>query len=119
MKLRVRAWARKAFKLEAPQPDGATLRDHLQSAKDQGAPREVWADLETPKAPVELHFVLPMFRRLSATRPYTEAGPLAIPDSAILVYGQLRQQPVRPEDVELLEILDAEWLTVMRGARTA
>ena len=105
-------WASKAFRLDAPQKGGGTLRDHLLAAKRAGAKVP---ELDVGLPPPGLHFVLPAFRHLSNRRDFTPDGvPLLIRDQAVLAWSTLNGTALRPWEFHLLMILDHAWIDAIR-----
>jgi hypothetical protein len=81
-------------------------------------PAEQIAELgfrEPPPAPPEIYRVLPIFYRLCGTRDYVQNTPIAIRDSEILAWSQLRGEPLSQTELFMLDIIDQTWLTVMRS----
>lgn len=54
--------------------------------------------------------MLPVWRRLSARRPYEQGVALPIRHSEIEAFCRLSGTRLRPWEVEVIEILDTAWL---------
>lgn len=63
-----------------------------------------------PPQPPELHFILPLFYRLSARRSFEQGVPLAIRHSEIEALLRLERVQLKPWELDALEILDGAWL---------
>lgn len=91
--------------------EGGTLRDHLKAAQRAGAKVK---DLEVPPVPPGLSFVLDAFQDLSLTRPFEQGQPLPLLRREMEAWMRVKGVPLRPFEVELIEVLDRAWLKAMR-----
>ena len=58
-----------------------------------------------------------LFRELSASRPYTEAGPQAIPVSEMVAMQSVLGVEFHPWEFRLLRRLDVAWYKAWRDGR--
>jgi hypothetical protein len=76
-------------------------------AKRQGKDPEA---LKVPPPPPELHYILPLFHRLSARRPMEQGVALPVPFSEIEARMRLERRHLKAWELDALEILDAAYL---------
>jgi hypothetical protein len=84
-------------------------------AKELGVDPPELKDL--PDQPPELHTVLPLFRRLSARRPYEQGIPLPIKHSEMLALIQVEGRRAGRWEIEAIELLDTIFLSEQSKAR--
>lgn len=90
------------MQLAAAQPDGSTLRQHLQAAAAAGAPPDPRLNSRPPEAAAALY---DLFVALNAARP-VGMGPNAIPPSEMLAWQQLHGVRLSPWEAETLLAMD-------------
>ena len=96
------------MRLAATQPDGATLRDHLQAAVASGAATD---PLLLHTAPPEGAALWDAFVALNGARPVGMA-PGPVPPSEIVAWQQLMGLRLTPWEVETLMAMDRAALAV-------
>ena len=101
------------MQLAARQPDGSTLRDHLQAAADSGARRDPRLTLSPPREGAALWDA---FASLHASRPVGMV-PCAIPPSEYVAWQQLHGVRLTAWEADTLQAMDRAALAVANEAR--
>ena len=104
-------FATNEFELAKPQPDKASLRDHLTVAEK--AQRRPIERLHR-SCPELLEYLWSWFLELSAARSGNGAGPNPISYAEIAAWGHLTGLRPTSFEVKILRALDIKFLTVMR-----
>lgn len=101
------------MQLATVQPDGSTLRDHLQAAAKAGAPADARL---TQRLPACVQAVWDAFVALDAARlPSMGASPILA--SELLAWQQLHGVRLSPWECESLMAMDRACLAVRAGSR--
>lgn len=98
------AHARRWFALGEVQPDGSTLRAHLQSVERRTGSKP--PELDMPPLPIELTHVWHWFLALHHRRSYSERGPNPIGYADLLAWRELTAARPTPQDVDCMLALD-------------
>tara|TARA_R110000851_G_scaffold9707_12_gene35880 strand:- start:406 stop:705 length:300 start_codon:yes stop_codon:yes gene_type:complete len=92
-------------------PDGSSARDNLEQVKRQtGITPE---ELIGPKFPSLMSNVWSAFKSLSNRRPPSPSGVGPITYEQILAWKQLTETPITPRQIEVLELLDNKYVSIM------
>lgn len=103
------AYAAHQYTLAARQPDGATLRDHLEAAARHMHGRRP-EGLDGPPCPPELEYLWGMFRDLSNRRSSTSLGAAPITWLDIDAWQRTARLALTPFEQECLCALDGIFL---------
>lgn len=96
--------AQAQFKLRQKQPDGNTLRTHLEAAAAASGKRP--PELEVPPLPREVRGLWADFCRLDATRTGSGFGVNPIDEARLLAWQQLHRVRLSPWEIEQIQMLD-------------
>jgi hypothetical protein len=90
------------------QPDGASLREHLESAWRQKnfAPEAMPQKLRLPDIPAAVAHLWDWFCELSGARTGSSGGPNPIQFSEIEAWARLTGRALAPRDVQAIALLD-------------
>lgn len=99
------------MQLNARQPDGATLREHLLAAAQATGRTDERLQL---RCPPEGRQLVQVWAELSASRPAGLGGASGIPPSEILAWQRLHNVPLSPWEVQTLQEMDAAALAASR-----
>mgnify|MGYP003679058543 FL=1 len=107
-------WAEHQFKLNTPDQNGTTEREHLEQVERQTG-RKVEA-LEPPTPfPMLLSHVWSAFISLSTSRGSGMNGPLPIGYGQIKAWKELTETSISPWEIEAIKRLDLEYMRVANG----
>lgn len=101
------------FKLEKPDQNGVTEREHLEQVQ-----RQVGKELEElkgPEFPFSMTHIWSAFLQLNSARTAGFSGPNPITYEQIKAWKELTENPIRPREVEVLKRVDSVWMKVMNG----
>jgi hypothetical protein len=101
------------FRLLARQPDGETLRTHLEAAAARGNARAI-AAIEGPECPEAARHVWGWFQHLSSRRGSNGFGLNALTYLEVDAWARLRGIRPEPWELEALFLLDALYLVATR-----
>ena len=101
-------YAEAEFRLSDDQPNGGTLREHLQVAEDQTG--ETIAELHPDPPPRELTYLWTIFAELHSGRGNNGFGPLPLSYSEIDAWSRLTAQPLRPWEVAAIKRIDTAYI---------
>lgn len=96
--------AQAQFKLRRKQPDGETLRTHLQAVWRASGRRP--PELDVPELPRAARQVWSLFCELDATRGGNGFGVDAISEARLLSWQQLHRVRLSPWEIEQIQMLD-------------
>lgn len=108
--------AKAVFKLNQQQPDGKTLRDHLEAAERSTGRRP--ADLDVPPLPPACADVWQLFLQLRQ-RSGGGFGPQPLDEPRLLAWCQLHGQRLTSWEVETIFGLDNVWLQAESESKPA
>ena len=107
-------WAEHQFKLNRPDKDGTTEREHLEQVERQIGRRP--EALEPPtEFPQLLSHVWSAFITLSNSRTQGFSGPNPITYEQIKAWKELTETPIEPRDVVAIKEVDAVYMRVANG----
>ena len=107
-------WAEHQFKLNKPDKDGITEREHLEQVERQIGRRP--EALEPPTVfPQLMSHVWSAFCRLSNSRTQGFSGPNPITYEQIKAWKELTETPVEPREVEAIKSVDTVYMRVANG----
>ena len=107
-------WAEHQFKLNKPDKDGVTEREHLEQVERQIGRRP--EALEPPVAfPLALEHVWSAFISLSNRRTAGFSGPNPISFEQIKAWKELTNTPTKPWEIEAILKLDTIYMRVANG----
>jgi hypothetical protein len=107
-------WAEHQFKLNKPDKDGITEREHLEQVERQIGRR--LEALEPPtQFPLLLRHVWSAFCSLSAKRTAGFSGPNPITYEQIKAWKELTETPIEAWEVEAIMQLDQVYMRVANG----
>jgi hypothetical protein len=98
------------FRLGVRQPDGATLREHLESVERQSGKRH--PKLDGPEIPPALVHLWGWFSELSQGRQPGAMGPARLTFLDIDAWARLTRTPIEPWELSVILRLDSAWLAV-------
>lgn len=98
-------FAQHTFQMASVQPDGRTLREHLQTVEKATGKRP--AELETPEFPWLLHREWRWFQEINSARQGTGFGVNPTPYSEIRHYFELMQESPNPSQIRIIRKLDS------------
>lgn len=94
------------------QPDGATLRDHLEAARRmRGAPPGMLVELTAVPCPAPLRYLWQAFLELSDARGSAGFGPAPLSWQEIEAWSRLKRRPLSAWQVDVFKRLDRLFLT--------
>jgi hypothetical protein len=111
--------------MNAVQPDGATMRDHLENVRRQsGQTPDRLALAEANPCPEELRYLWNTWSNVSMRRQYDKGIAQAIPSTELKAYLELHGFDVTPFEAGVLNRLEQMFLgrrnqTALKGARTS
>lgn len=107
-------WSEHQFKLNRPDKDGTTEREHLEQVERQIGRRP--EALEPPtEFPTLMSHVWSAFCVLSSSRTAGFSGPNPITYEQIKAWKELTETPIAPREVEAIKRLDAVYMGVANG----
>ncbi len=107
-------WAEHQFKLNKPDKDGITEREHLEQVERQIGRRP--EALEPPTVfPQLMSHVWSAFIALSNSRTQGFSGPNPITYEQIKAWKELTETPVEPREVEAIKSVDTVYMRVANG----
>jgi len=107
-------WAEHQFKLNKPDKDGITEREHLEQVERQIGQRP--EALEPPTVfPQLMSHVWSAFIALSNSRTQGFSGPNPITYEQIKAWKELTETPVEPREVEAIKSVDTVYMRVANG----
>ena len=107
-------WAGHQFKLNRPDKDGVTEREHLEQVERQIGRRP--EALEPPtEFPQLMSHVWSAFCVLSNSRTQGFSGPNPITYEQIKAWKELTETPVAPWEIEAIKSLDTVYMGVTNG----
>ena len=107
-------WAEHQFKLNRPDKDGTTEREHLEQVERQIGRRP--EALEPPtEFPMPLSHVWSAFITLSNSRTQGFSGPNPITYEQIKAWKELTETPIAPWEIEAIKRLDTVYMGVANG----
>ena len=107
-------WSERQFKLNKPDKDGITEREHLEQVERQIGRRP--EALEPPtEFPQLMSHVWSAFCVLSNSRTAGFSGPNPITYEQIKAWKELTETPIAPREVEAIKRLDAVYMGVANG----
>jgi hypothetical protein len=107
-------WAEHQFKLNKPDKDGITEREHLEQVERQIGRRP--EALEPPTVfPQLMSHVWSAFIALSNSRTQGFSGPNPITYEQIKAWKELTETPVEPREVEAIKRVDTVYMRVANG----
>lgn len=107
-------WAEHQFKLNRPDKDGITEREHLEQVERQIGRRP--EALEPPTVfPELMSNVWSAFIALSSSRTAGFSGPNPITYEQIKAWKELTETPIQPREVEAIKRLDTVYMGVANG----
>ena len=101
------------FKLNTPDKNGTTQRDHLEQVERQTGRRPT--ALEGPDFPMLVSHIWSAFILLSNTRSAGFSGPNPISYAEIKTWKELTETPLDAREVEAIKSLDQVYMRVMNG----
>ena len=101
------------FKLNLPDQNGTTQREHLEQVERQTGRRPT--ALESPAFPLLVSHIWSAFILLSSTRSAGFSGPNPISYEEIRTWKELTETPLDAREVEAIKRLDAVYMRVMNG----
>jgi len=108
------SWAEHQFKLNKPDQNGTTEREHLEQVERQTGRRVEALEPPTP-FPMLISHVWSAFISLSSSRGSGMNGPLPIGYEQIKAWKELTETSVSPREIEGIKRLDLEYLRVANG----
>jgi hypothetical protein len=103
--------AKAVFKLNLPQDDASTLRDHLQAVERSTGVRP--PELDVPELPALCRGVWEIFFELHDRRAGNGFGPLPIDEARLLHWQQLHGVRLSPWEIETIFLVDSVWLSLV------
>ena len=107
-------WAEHQFKLNKPDKDGITEREHLEQVERQTGRRLEALEPPTP-FPMLLEHVWSAFCRLSNSRTTGFSGPNPITYEQIKAWKELTETPIDPWEIQAVIRLDRVYMGVANG----
>lgn len=105
-------WAEFNFKLDKPDDNGTTMREHLEQVE-----RQIGGSLSALEAPVDfplsLSSIWSAFISLHSTRTAGFSGPNPISYNEILAWKVLTQSPLQSWEIDVVKKLDQTYMKVM------
>lgn len=109
------AFAAHEFELNSRQPDGHTLREHLEAAMQATGNRP--ADLDGPACPSGVDYVWHWFCELSAARGSSGFGPNPLGYADIDAWSRLTGRQPDVFEVSCLMALDGTYFSALQKAK--
>lgn len=107
-------WAEHQFKLNKPDKDGITEREHLEQVERQTGRRLEALEPPTP-FPMLLEHVWSVFIVLSNSRTTGFSGPNPITYEQIKAWKELTETPIDPWEIQAVIRLDRVYMGVANG----
>jgi hypothetical protein len=101
------------FKLNTPDKNGTTQREHLEQVERQTGRRPI--ALEGPDFPMLVSHIWSAFILLSSARSAGFSGPNPISYEEIKTWKELTETPLDAREVEAIKRLDTVYMRVMNG----
>jgi hypothetical protein len=105
-------FAGRAIQLSMRQPDGATLREHLQSAWRQTGERPEL--LEPVDCPDEMLYLWDRFLEVSKRRTSNGFGLNPVPYADIAAWATMNRVRITPFELEVLDRIEALYVSLMQ-----
>ena len=106
-------YAEHSFKLNKPDQNGTTQREHLEQVERQTGRRP--KELDGPTFPTLMSYVWSAFINLSNTRSIGFSGPNPISYIEIKAWKDLTESPLTSFEVEAIKCLDTMYMRASNG----